>query len=152
MANGKQKDFYGYFKENMEALGLDAPISLYRGQAEVASKIATILAAFKTLGREVTIAELVGATTGLEKLLVYGALRASWYAGAVIGSFAVAAGRYAANGTSISDVMMEIRRNGIIPPHWLYMHLARHPEILDKKHSSRFAYVSRAFRQSGTRQ
>lgn len=141
-----RQDFYGYFKENMEAMGLSVPASLFNTQAETAALITTMLTAFKTLGKNATVAELVGATTGLEKLLVLGALRASWYVGAAIGSFAVATGRYASCGASISDVMLEIHQNGITPPPaWLHTHLAQHPEIFDKKHAGRIAYAVRAW-------
>lgn len=128
----------------MEGLGLTTPVSLFNTQAEAAGLIVALLAALKAFGKTATIGELIGAR--LEKLLVVGAVRATYYIGAAIGSFAVATGRYAACGASISDVMLNIHQNGITPPSWLHPHFVRHPEILDKKHMSRLAYVHRAKR------
>jgi hypothetical protein len=144
MASCKQQKFYGYFKENMEGLGLNVPSSLFYTQAEAAALLTTLLTALKTLGKTATLAELAGATTGLEKLLVLGAVRASYYIGAAIGSFAVASGRYSACGASISDVMMDVHQNGIVLPAWLNSHIAQHPEILDKKYPARAAYATQA--------
>jgi hypothetical protein len=106
-------EFYQYFKENMEALGLIAPPeSLYGTQALAISTISTILAYIDKFGTKVTVRELAGAGTKLERLTVLGALGASYYAGAVIGSLAVATGRTMSGGTSIADVLYELSKQG----------------------------------------
>jgi len=54
-------DFYKYFKENMEALGLPAPESLF-GNAQLAIGTAsTLVALVERLGKKVTVMELIGA-------------------------------------------------------------------------------------------
>jgi len=90
MAACKESKFYEYFKENMEALGLPAPVSLFATQTTASGVISSILTAISRLSKNATVAELVGATTGLEKLMVVGAASASFYVGAAIGSFAIA--------------------------------------------------------------
>lgn len=139
-----QQDFQAYFKENMEALGLTVPTTLFQSQADAAAMIAALLTTFKTLGKNATIAELAGATTGLEKLMVLGALRASYYIGAAVGSFAVATGRYATCGASISDVLLNVHRHGVMLPLWLRSHFMQHSEILNTRHPARIAYATKA--------
>lgn len=61
-------DFGKAFTQNMSALGLPAPNSLFGTIQAAASNIATMLGALKTLGRGATVTELIGATTTLEVL------------------------------------------------------------------------------------
>jgi hypothetical protein len=132
-------DFYKYFKENMDGLGLDCPESLFSSNGAAIQTATVILAAIKQFGRNLTIAELVGAGTGLEKLIYLGTLRASYYAGAVIGSIAVATGRSLAGGTSISDVLLSAQVNQLHEP-WLAAVLMRWPGIYQKDIKSRRNY------------
>jgi len=83
-------DFDEYFLENMKDLNLSVPTNLFGTYEKAISTAALMLGAHHTLGKTATIAELVGATVGLEKLMVISALSASGYAGAVIGSIVVA--------------------------------------------------------------
>lgn len=131
-------DFYKYFKENMDSLGLDCPETLFATKGTAISTAATILAAIQQHGSKVTVAELIGAGTGLEKLIYLGALRASFYVGAVVGSIAVATGRSLAGGTSLADGLMEARSNHLHRP-WLAGVLMRwpgiyQPEVRSRKH------------------
>jgi hypothetical protein len=61
-------DFYKYFKENMDSLGLDCPETLFATNGTAVNTAVTILSAIQQHGSKVTVAELVGAGTGLEKL------------------------------------------------------------------------------------
>ena len=70
------QSFFAYFKENMEGLGLDTPASLFNTQAKAAWTVGSILGAIKTLGKGATLAEIAGATTGLEKLVALNAASA----------------------------------------------------------------------------
>jgi hypothetical protein len=129
--------FYEYFKENMESLGLVAPPqSLYGTQALAISTISTILAYIDKFGTKVTVMELAGAGTKLERLTVLGALGASYYAGAVIGSLAVATGRTMSGGTSIADVMYEVSKRGWNRT-WLTSLFYRQPGLYDSSVSGR---------------
>lgn len=121
-------DFYRYFKENMDNLGLDCPETLFATKSTAVNTAITILSAIQQHGSKVTVAELIGAGTGLEKLIYLGALRASFYVGAVIGSIAVATGRSLAGGTSLADVLAEARSNHLHRP-WLAGVMMRWPGI-----------------------
>jgi hypothetical protein len=125
-------DFYKYFKENMDALGLPAPESLF-GNAQLAIATAsTFIGLVEKFGKKVTVAEMIGAGIRSEKLIVIGAMSASYYAGAVIGSIAVATGRSLAGGISLSDVLLSAQMNHLHRP-WLPAIMVRHPEIYKKR-------------------
>ncbi|CAN7445709.1 MULTISPECIES: hypothetical protein [Duganella] len=132
-------DFYKYFKQNMDGLGLDCPETLFASNGTAVQTATVILAGIKQFGRNVTLAELIGAGTGLEKLIYLGALRASYYAGAVIGSIAVAAGRSFAGGMSISDVLTNAQSNHLHEP-WLPSVLLQWPGIYRQDQKSRKNY------------
>ena len=132
-------DFYKYFKQNMDALGLDCPETLFASNGAAIQTATVILSSIKQFGHGVTVAEIVGAGTGLEKLLYLGTLRASYYAGAVVGSIAVATGRSLAGGMSISDVLMSAQRNHLHEP-WLPSVLMRWPGIYQPDVKSRKNY------------
>jgi hypothetical protein len=130
-------EFYTYFKENMEGLGLVAPPeTLYGTQALAISTISTILACIDKFGTRVTLREVVGATSRLERLTVLGALGASYYVGAVIGSLAVATGRAMSGGTSLSDVLFESSKQGWNRP-WLTSLFHRQPGLYNSSVSGR---------------
>jgi hypothetical protein len=130
-------EFYDYFKENMESLGLTAPpASLYGTQALAISTISTILAYIDKFGTKVTVRELAGAGTRLERLTVLGALGASYYVGAIIGSLAVATGRTMSGGTSLADVLFEASKQGWNRP-WLTSLFHRRPGLYDSSLSGR---------------
>ena len=96
-------DFYKYFKENMEALGLmPPPESLFGTQQLAIGTISTILGCIEKFGTKVTVMEVIGAGTRLEQLAVVSAAGAAYYVGALIGSLAVATGRTLAGGTSLA--------------------------------------------------
>lgn len=105
--------------------------------------ISAMLNTLKTLGKSATIAELVGATTGLETLGVVATLSACYYTGAVIGSIAVASGRYISCGTRLADVFAIAQKSGGHAP-WLHQHLGLHQEIINPKHPARSSYGFRA--------
>lgn len=120
--------FYEHFKENMDALGLPAPESLFGSLSAAAGTATTLLSQIDKFGKNVTLGELVGAGTGLEKLAVMGALSAAYYVGAVIGSIAVASGRSLSGGTSISDVLSMARTHNL-ERQWLSASLIRFPGV-----------------------
>lgn len=100
---------------------------------------ATILKSIDALGKTATMGEIVGATTTLEALGVVAALSAAYYAGAVIGSIAVATGRYLSCGSTIADVITSSQNNHIYRP-WLTTVLVRWPGIINPQHSGRILY------------
>jgi len=133
-------NFYGYFKENMEALGLAAPPeSLFGTQQLTVSTISVILGCVDKFGTKVTVRELIRAGTRLEQLAVVGAVGASYYAGAAIGSLAVATGRTLSDGTSLGDVLVESSRWKFDRP-WLTSLFHRMPGIYDPRVRGRIDY------------
>lgn len=131
--------FYDYFRENMTSLGLPAPESLFGSVQSAVGTATVLLASVDKYGTKVTIRELIGAGTRLEALGVIGACAAAFYAGAVIGSLAVAAGRTLGNGTSLADVLFEASRLGLQRP-WLTRTLCRMPGIYTPSQSHRDYY------------
>jgi hypothetical protein len=131
--SGKDKSFYYYFKENMNALGLPAPESLFGNVASAAANTTAIVAAVEKFGSGVTISELVGAGTLSEGLIVVGGCTAAFYVGACIGSLAVATGKYFSGGLSIGDLFACAKENGIPTSSWLQKTYLRNPELYDTK-------------------
>jgi hypothetical protein len=136
--------FNKYFKENMQALGMPVPTGLFGTFSTAIATATTMLSAIKTLGAGATVAELIGATVGLEKLAVASSLLASVYVGAVIGSIAVATGHSISCRIGISDTFATfIRRNKLEFEGWQNFYF-KNPEILDSGIPSRRKYYSKA--------
>lgn len=121
-------DFYKYFKENMDALSLYAPENLYGSVATAQATISGLLGYIDKYGTKVTVLEMVGAGTNLERLATVGAVQGAYYVGATIGSLAVATGRTLARGTSLADVLFEATHRDLSRD-WLPPLLHRNPGI-----------------------
>lgn len=97
-----------------------------------------MLGALKAVGPRATIAELAGATTALEKLGVIGALAASYYVGATLGSLIVATENVKAcsdpyKGSAAARyraVARWIASRGLLVPMDVQVFMQRHPEVL----------------------
>jgi len=111
-------DSYKYFKENMEALNVPAPESLFSSLTTAVSTSTTILGTLEKLGPATTLREVIGATTKLEALSVIASVSAAFYVGAIIGSIAVATGRTLSGGTSLADVLFTAQKHNL-KPEWL---------------------------------
>lgn len=132
-------DFYKYFKENMDGLGLPAPETLFGSLQAATGNAVVILSQIDKFGKTVTIRELIGAGTKLEALGMIGACSAAFYVGAVVGSIAVATGRSASGGTSLTDVLVTALRTGLNRP-WMTPTLQRYPGLYDAKATARHMY------------
>jgi hypothetical protein len=132
-------DFYKYFKENMDGLGLPAPQSLFGSLQAAVGNASVLLGTIDKFGKRVTIREIIGAGTRLEGLSAAAGCAAAFYVGAVIGSIAVATGRSIAGGTSISDVLATAKQYGLARP-WLTANIRRWPAIYNPRVASRNAY------------
>jgi hypothetical protein len=126
----KTGDFNKYFRENMDALGAPVPSSLFDTYQTAVANASLMAGALVKLGPGATVAELAGATVGLEKLLVASAFGAVAYTGMVIGSLAVATGRSFACGTRMSDLFVFLYQNKLEFTGWDRVFLA-HPQILN---------------------
>ncbi|CAE6802871.1 hypothetical protein R75461_05272 [Paraburkholderia nemoris] len=138
-------DFGKAFTANMNALGLPAPSSLFGSIQAAASNVATMLGALKTLGPGATVAELIGATTALEVLSVVGALSASFYVGACIGSLVVAANAAmkCTSGTAAATARATAARVGLVIPDTMLAFIQRHPEVMiDSPSRGNYAFLA----------
>lgn len=121
-------EFYDHFFENMDALGLPAPRALYGNLQSMLTTVTAINLLIEKLGPRITVRELIGAGIRSEQLMVVGAMSASYYVGAVIGSAAVATGRVVADGTALSDVLFFAASRGVCRP-WVRKALYMNPRI-----------------------
>ncbi|KTB71833.1 hypothetical protein [Pseudomonas syringae] len=135
-------DFYKYFKENMDALNLPAPEALFGSLTAAVSTASTILGTIEKLGPTVTLGEIIGAATRLEALAAISAVSAAFYAGAVIGSIAVATGRTLSGGTSLSEVLFTAQKHNLAPE-WLSRYLTAYPGIYSARAPGRDSYRHR---------
>lgn len=137
--------FYYYFRENMQALGLPAPESLFGNIQLALGTAATFVNHVEKFGKRVTVRELTIAGLRSEQLAVVASLSAAYYTGAVIGSIAVASGRTLSGGRSLADVLWELRRNGLHRP-WLNEIMRRNPIIYDRTVTGRRSAGTRMIR------
>lgn len=138
-------EFYKYFKENMESMGLPAPETLFGSLTSAVATATTILSQIDKFGKNVTIREIIGAGSRLEQLAIVGACSAAFYVRAVIGSIAVATGRTLGNGTTISEVLFSARRHGL-DRNWLYGCMQMYPGIYQTSVLSRQHYRHGSYR------
>lgn len=136
-------DFRKYFKQNMDALDLPVPSTLFDSYQTAIATASTLAGTLAKLGKGATIAELVGATVGLEKLMVAASLGAAAYTGAVIGSIAVASGRSLGCGAQISDMFVFVHRNGLQFEGWRSFY-AQNRQVIDDSRPFRRSFGLRA--------
>lgn len=136
-------DFKKYFNENMQDLGLPVPSTLFDTYNTALSTASTMVGTLATLGKGATMAELVGATVGLEKLAVAASIGASAYTGAAIGSIAVAAGRSLGCGSRMSDLFVMARQNKL-EFDGLAAFYANNPQVIQKNHPGRARFGMQA--------
>jgi len=136
MACYRSGDFKKYFVENMNELGVAVPVGYFDTYQKAVLTATMLLVTLEKLGIGATIAELVGATSKLEKFLVLGGMGAVGYIGIVIGSIAVASGRSISCGSRIADMFVFVEQEKLTFKGWrsFYFH---NPEIFDKSHFKR---------------
>ncbi|CAB3671395.1 hypothetical protein LMG24076_01964 [Trinickia soli] len=143
------------FQDNMRALRLDAPMSLFSSLQTAVGTFTTMLGALRALGPDATVSELVGATTTLEKLGAVGAMAASYYVGATLGSLIVATEAVKACGDPYRNSPAAryrafarwVASRGLIVPMDMQIFIQRHPEVVVDL-PNRMSYAMRA-RQVG---
>lgn len=123
-------DFGKHFEENMQAIGLPAPVDVFSSVTAAYANISELAAAVSLYGSQVTVAEVWGATTKLERLRLLGPMIAAYYTGAAVGSAAVAIGRSLGCGATIADAMWHLREHGISAP-WIEGELLANPQFLN---------------------
>ncbi|WCM90650.1 hypothetical protein [Acidovorax sp. NCPPB 3576] len=125
-----------YWRENMEALGIPVPATAFPNYALIVGTIKTLVDAARVHGPRVTVGELVVAGTLPERLAMLGALGVAYFAGAAVGSAAVATGRVISGGTGLSDVLFYASRHGFLNPQ-VGTVLQTHPQIYQRQHAGR---------------
>lgn len=136
-------NFYRYFKENMDSLGLPAPESLFGTLQITIGTLTVLLNNIDKFGKTVTVGELIGTGTRLEKLATMAAISAAFYVGACIGSLAVATGRTLGGGRDIADVLLLARQHRLERA-WLAPVLLKSPPIYHPNAAGRYScrYIS----------
>ncbi len=130
MVCGDVSDFGKYFAENMNAIGLPAPTELFGTATLAYANIRELAEAVGLYGRGITLTEVWGATSKMEKLRLIGPVMAAYYTGAAVGSAAVATGRVLGCGATIADAMWQLREQGIYES-WLEAELLSNPQFLN---------------------
>lgn len=139
----KHQDFITYANDNMRQLGLTPVENMGDTVDQALVKLGTMAGTVAILGKGATVAELVLATTIVEKIAVGATLYASYYVGAYIGSFAVATGKYLSCGSSIADALTFIEDNNIKFNN-AKVFFANNLEILSTTMPNREAFVKRS--------
>ncbi|ALK31398.1 hypothetical protein bpln_1g26320 [Burkholderia plantarii] len=122
------------FQDNMAALRLPVPTTLFATLQTSLASTSAALGVLKTLGPGATVAELIGATTGLEALSVVGSMLGVFYLGAVVGSLMVATDAVAEckdpRGLRSSVAIATWGASmGLAIPTVVMAHMIRHPEV-----------------------
>lgn len=102
----QQGDWHDYLSENMDALGLMTPDTIFKGAALSIGTLKSLEAAYATFsGVEISALIYDGAVsiTASEGLTIAAAGMAAFYTGALIGSMAVASQRSLTCGKRLSD-------------------------------------------------
>ncbi|WP_146749854.1 hypothetical protein [Paraburkholderia bryophila] len=140
--------FYKAFKDNMDALGLDVPSSISTAPANVLARVGAMVAAAEKLGKTASIGEVIGATTASEKLLAFGAIYASFWLGAAVGSLMVATDAYLDCGSTPNATMKGVQKftfdSGIRVPAQTLFVMQTNPEIFAVGAPGRSAFVRKA--------
>lgn len=140
--------FYIHFANNMKALNLPAPESLFGTLTTATASIGAMVKYIQTYGTKATVREMfmtlpgaaagagggaVGfATAASEALLVVGAVSAAYYIGACLGSLAVATKNTVIKDVSVAECLSTAFVNGIQTPPWLIMTLTTYPALLGR--------------------
>lgn len=123
-----EKAFYDRFRENMDLLGLRAPRSWFESAATTTATIGTIAKAIQQYGHRVTVRELVltvpvlaSAGAAAEFSLAVGAVFATFYLAACLGSLLVATGQ----SVSYESLARAYHQSRLPPAVWVELpHLA----------------------------
>ena len=139
----KEPTFYFYFSENMKGLGLPAPESLFGGATAAVGTITALLTLVDKYGTHASVQTVIvsggaagaagGAVSGaLRALHVVGAVAASFYVGACIGSLIVATHKKVDSPINWADIIHILKRHNIEVPKWLSSVYGLHPGIINR--------------------
>lgn len=142
-------EFYEYFAENMKALHLPAPESLFGTVTTATATIGSMIKYIQLYGTKATVREMIltlpgafagagkgcvgFATAASEAIVVIGAVSAAYYVGACIGSLAIATKKYFCTEVSIGECLTTAVFHGLETPSWLQLTLAANPALLGRR-------------------
>ena len=124
-------DFVKYWEENMNALDLWVPSTSYEAAGGITGSIGLVASVVETNASISVIEAFTRAKISVVATRL-GALYASYWTGAAIGSIAVATGRSMSCGASIADALWIARDQFKIYGSWLEAEFIKHPELLRK--------------------
>lgn len=134
--------WYEYFRENLRQLGLDVPSGMWPTALGALAVYDRINSALPVHGARISAYTALRYSFSREVIRIGAGVAAAGYAGAVIGSMAVATGRYLGCGTTIAEVIANAATRGLDHPDVEYV-LRRHPEIIDRRHPARKLFAQR---------
>jgi hypothetical protein len=120
--------FHHHFREDLRALGLPAPASLFANLPSALAAAQRLLALVDKLGTGATVNDVARAGSGLEPLGEAGAVPASYYMGALIGGLARACAAGRGRGMSLTYVLAFASTQGLNRA-WLGPMLAANPRF-----------------------
>lgn len=140
------------FQNNMNALGIPAPLTLFSSLSAALKTLGSLLNGFKSVGSTATVAELIAATKLEERFDSIDSMAATYYIGAVIGSILVAGKAARACKGNISaahfrDFTNWMSSHGALIPIQLLTFMRNNPEVIEDS-PRRKSYAMRA-RQHG---
>lgn len=141
------RNFVKIFRGNMRSLGLTPPISMFNGFQQSLTHAMVMASALDSLGRNATMGEIIGATSGLEKLKTVSGLYGAFYVGAVIGSLVVASAHSGACSAKRADLLAFVQRNNLRFPGDMTFYNT-HPEVLSGPNDRRLAYAALATKRA----
>lgn len=133
--------FFDYFAENMGALGLPASREMFGNVGAAVASINGLEAYILKYGKKLTVRELIGAGFRFDKNATLGAMYASFYLGAAIGSLAVATARCMGGGLTLGEILFSAAQHGFASP-WAHTHLAQNRVIWDQNMQGRSVYAT----------
>lgn len=142
MACYNDGDFQKYFKENMDGLGFPSPTTWFDVTSDALGVAGGSAEMVRRFGGNTGLRTLAGATFAVEKIGIAAGLLLIGYAGAAIGSAAVATGRSLGCGTRMIDVISYIEKNDLQFKGYKEFFI-QHPEVYDVNRSNRKAFASK---------
>ena len=143
MACYNDGDFHKYFKENMDALGFPSVSTWFDVTTDALAVAGGSAEMVRRFGGNTGLRTLAGATFAVEKVGIAAGLLLVGYAGAAIGSAAVATGRSLGCGTRMIDVISYIEKNDLQFKGYKDFFI-QHPEVYNVNHSNRRAFATKA--------
>jgi hypothetical protein len=144
MATVGDATWFGYWRENMQALGIPVPDTMFPNYALLIGAIKELNKAIVKYGARLTVADLAGAGLAAEVIDYLLEIGLAAFVGAAIGSAAVATQRVLMGGTTLGEVLSWAFSNNVKPAPQVRAVLIKNPEIYTQNHPAQPFYSSKA--------